>query len=50
MKHKKCGGKFVKESTENNRVIYQCNKCYKVMTVYHKTATSGSPKRGEDDR
>jgi len=44
MKHKQCGGKFVKISSEDRQVTYQCTRCSKIMTVYRKIATGGSPK------
>lgn len=48
MKHKKCGGKFVKIVNEVGTKIYQCNKCGAIRTLYkRKTATGGNQKKGE---
>lgn len=44
MKHKKCGGKFMKIKQEESETMYQCNRCNAVRTVYKRTATGGNPK------
>jgi len=43
MKHKKCGGKFVKIEKTSKLVTYQCTRCSKIITIHKKTATGGSP-------
>jgi len=43
MKHKKCGGKFVKIEKTSKLVTYQCTRCSKIITIYKKIATGGSP-------
>jgi len=47
VKHKKCGGRFVKIQNKVGTKIYQCNKCGAVMSVYkkRKTATGGNQER-----
>jgi len=45
MKHKKCGGRFVKIERNDSKTTYQCNKCGTVRTMYKKTATSGNQKK-----
>ena len=48
MKHKKCGGKFVKIKRDERKTVYQCNQCSAVRTVYKRQiATSGNQKGGE---
>lgn len=58
MKHKKCGGKFVRVEQNEREIIYQCNKCSTVRTMYKRitpkacvgTATSGNPVKPKKER
>lgn len=46
MKHKKCGGKFVRIEKDESKTVYQCNRCSAVRTIYkNKIATGGNLKK-----
>lgn len=42
MKHQKCGGTMMKLKIEPGKVVYQCNKCGKILTLYRRIATNGN--------
>lgn len=42
MKHQKCGGIMLKIKKVAGKVVYQCNRCGKILTLYYQIATSGS--------
>lgn len=45
MKHHKCGGVMQKIQKTENKTVYQCNRCGKILTLYKRIATSGNPKK-----
>ena len=55
MKHKKCGGKFVRIKKDESETVYQCDKCSAIRIMYKRItpkacveiATSGNLKKGE---
>ena len=46
MKHKKCGGKFVRIKKDEGETVYQCDKCSAIRIMYKRIATSGNLKKG----
>lgn len=42
MKHQKCGGVMLRIKKVVGKVVYQCNRCGKILTLYHRTATGGN--------
>lgn len=42
MKHQKCGGIMLKIKKVAGKVVYQCDRCGKILTLYYRTATGGS--------
>ena len=44
MKHPNCGGVFIVIQRIPEKTVYQCNRCGKILTMYKRIATSGSPK------
>ena len=42
MKHQKCGGVMLKIKKMAGKLVYQCNRCGKILTLYHRIATGGS--------
>ena len=44
MQHPKCGGILIVIHRESDKVVYQCNHCGKILTVYSRTATGGNLK------
>ncbi len=44
MLHTNCGGRMVKIQKKDTKIVYQCNRCGKIITVYSRIATGGSLK------
>lgn len=42
MKHRKCGGSMKAIQKLPHKVVYQCDSCGKVLTMYRRIATSGN--------
>lgn len=43
MKHRRCGGTMKRIQVLTYKIVYQCDRCGKVLTMYRRIATSGNP-------